>query len=244
MEILERSKAMVAGVKKYFTGNPCKNGQLAERNTASGNCCCFLCREERSAKQKKYVSENPDKKKQSDLNYKARNPDKINAMNKAYYKKNKRKILKRCADWKKSNKERVKLLDSSYRDRNRERERQRLKVYSENNPEKIRASSGRYRSANLEKYRFYEASRRARKANATPAWFGELDEMVLSEAFSLCVQREKETGIKWHVDHLIPIQARMACGLHYSDNVQVIPAAVNCLKSNQLIFCEPFSWIS
>lgn len=41
MEIITRSAAIRAGLKKYFTGEPCKNGHLAERYVQS--CTCELC---------------------------------------------------------------------------------------------------------------------------------------------------------------------------------------------------------
>lgn len=44
------------------------------------------------------------------------------------------------------------------------------------------------------------------------------------EAAALCRDREAATGFAWHVDHMIPLQAKEACGLHCATNLQVIPA--------------------
>lgn len=41
MEIITRTAAIESGLKKYFTGEPCKNGHLAERYVQS--CTCELC---------------------------------------------------------------------------------------------------------------------------------------------------------------------------------------------------------
>jgi hypothetical protein len=42
MEIIDRKEAKKAGLKKYFTGEPCKNGHITERYTSGGTClgCC------------------------------------------------------------------------------------------------------------------------------------------------------------------------------------------------------------
>jgi hypothetical protein len=37
MKIITRSEARALGLKRYFTGKPCKHGHVAERNV-SGNC--------------------------------------------------------------------------------------------------------------------------------------------------------------------------------------------------------------
>jgi hypothetical protein len=38
MDILNRKAAIAAGLSKYFTGKPCKNGHISPRYTASGTC--------------------------------------------------------------------------------------------------------------------------------------------------------------------------------------------------------------
>jgi len=58
----------------------------------------------------------------------------------------------------------------------------------------------------------------------------ELDVFVLSEAISLAKLREKMLGIKWHVDHIIPVSKGGAS--NYA-NIQVVPALWNRRKSNK-----------
>ena len=58
----------------------------------------------------------------------------------------------------------------------------------------------------------------------------ELDVFVLSEAIFLAKLREKMLGIKWHIDHIIPVSKG---GASTYDNIQVVPAVWNRQKSNK-----------
>jgi hypothetical protein len=74
------------------------------------------------------------------------------------------------------------------------------------------------------------ARRRAVKRKATPAW---ANEFFISEAYHIAELRSKVTGIKWHVDHIVPLRSKTVCGLHVEHNLQVIPESVNLAKSNR-----------
>ena len=71
--------------------------------------------------------------------------------------------------------------------------------------------------------------RKARKANATPVWA----ERVFIENMYICSRLCTEaTGVKYHVDHIVPLYSQAVCGLHVSDNLQVITASTNTSKAN------------
>lgn len=77
---------------------------------------------------------------------------------------------------------------------------------------------------------FYANKRRAAKINRTPKW-ADLDSIA---AFYASAKRiTKATGIKHHVDHIIPLQGKLASGLHVADNLQIIPAKDNFSKKNR-----------
>lgn len=86
-----------------------------------------------------------------------------------------------------------------------------------------------YRSANPGWMAAQCAKRRTMKLQATPKWS---NEFFIEEAYRLAKLREKATGFKWHVDHIVPLQAKDACGLHTEKNLQVIPVTVNFNKNN------------
>lgn len=73
---------------------------------------------------------------------------------------------------------------------------------------------------------------RLARLSAASKWFGEFDRFVMQEAFALAKLRKAATGIKWEVDHVVPIAGRGVCGLHIGRNIQVIPMTANRRKSN------------
>ena len=77
-----------------------------------------------------------------------------------------------------------------------------------------------------------KARRRARKLNATPVWANQFN---ISEINHLAKLREKVTGFKWHVDHIVPLVSDKVCGLHWEANLRVIPATLNLKKHNNFI---------
>jgi len=44
--------------------------------------------------------------------------------------------------------------------------------------------------------------------------------------------RSKREGIDYHVDHIVPLQNELVCGLHNEFNLRVVPATVNLAKHN------------
>lgn len=81
------------------------------------------------------------------------------------------------------------------------------------------------------------ARRRANRLKATPPSWGdnELNIFVIQEAYHLASIRESLTGIKWHVDHIVPLVNSKVCGLHVYNNLRVITAVSNLSKGNSFI---------
>lgn len=61
----------------------------------------------------------------------------------------------------------------------------------------------------------------------------EFHELVMDEAYSLARLRTQITGVKWHVDHVVPMKSRLVSGLHTASNIQVIPGSANIRKGNR-----------
>ena len=78
--------------------------------------------------------------------------------------------------------------------------------------------------------RAYQAS----KQNRTPKWLSDFDKLKIKCLYQLSVMYSEESGRKWHVDHVIPLNGKEVCGLHVPWNLQVIPASENVRKSNKI----------
>lgn len=120
---------------------------------------------------------------------------------------------------------------------------ERERMYREKNREFRRNNSARWRKENHSRSRAHESKRRAAKRQAIPSWYSEFDEFVFQQAYELAALRQQETGIEWHIDHMIPLRARKCCGLHCADNIQVIPAEMNLEKSNKMQLTKPLEWL-
>lgn len=84
----------------------------------------------------------------------------------------------------------------------------------------------------------YDSKRRVRKSITI---LSEFDLLVQAEAVHLRVLREQITKFAWHVDHIVPLQHKAACGLHNGYNLQVVPADWNVKKGNRNMneyFCK------
>jgi len=80
--------------------------------------------------------------------------------------------------------------------------------------------------------------RKAIQTNSIPAWYNDFDDFVLSEATELCKIRKDATGVRWSIDHIVPLQNKNACGLHWHKNLHVVPHSWNCKKKN--LHTEPY----
>lgn len=89
-----------------------------------------------------------------------------------------------------------------------------------------------YYNRNKEKWRGIKARRRATKLQATPKWLDEDHFWMIKEIYLLASLREKLTNINWEVDHIVPLQGKLVCGLHVPWNLQVITRTENRRKSN------------
>ena len=67
-------------------------------------------------------------------------------------------------------------------------------------------------------------------ALGTPAW---ADKKQISTIYKQAKQRKKQTGIDLVVDHIVPVNHKLVCGLHVPDNLQVITAEENNRKGNR-----------
>jgi hypothetical protein len=68
--------------------------------------------------------------------------------------------------------------------------------------------------------------------NAMPVW---ADALLIQQFYDCCTAHNKQmtTGVRWHVDHIVPLQSPLVCGLHTHDNLRVVTGSANLSKSNR-----------
>lgn len=131
------------------------------------------------------------------------------------YIKNKEKFLSRNKAWAMKNPEKRRLSAV----------RSRL-----NNSEMKNASTRKWREKNKEYDAFRSKTRKAKKMQAIPLW---ANEFFIKEAYQLAKIRSDATGIRWCVDHIVPLVSKFVCGLHCEQNIQLLPESINQSKGNR-----------
>jgi hypothetical protein len=85
----------------------------------------------------------------------------------------------------------------------------------------------------LDKVAAYEALRRAKKLQRTPAWLSTFDKLKIECIYKIAAMLTRENKELWHVDHIIPLQGKLVSGLHVPNNLQVMKAVDNIAKNNK-----------
>lgn len=190
MRLISRQEAIELGAARYFTGKPCRNGHVAERQVS--NRGCLKCH---SSSMLRTRRENPEKRKAYLNSW--RNERNYNAV---WYERNKEK----------------------------ERERGRTKP---KNHAAAAARAQRWRDNNPETYRATIARAHARRKNRTVAW---VDYKQIEALYREAYRLTRDTGVRHHVDHILPLCGKRVSGLHVFENLRILPARVNLQKGNRL----------
>lgn len=97
------------------------------------------------------------------------------------------------------------------------------------NKERLNAKALAYAKHNPQVYAARAMRRIALKKQATPQWSETAQILSLYEE---AAKLRSETGVDWHVDHIVPLNSPIVCGLHVLANLRVITATENISKGN------------
>ncbi len=115
-------------------------------------------------------------------------------------------------EWQRANRERAAEASRRSRAKNKVRRAEICKAWNERNQDKRAAALARRRAKIF-----------------TPVWS---DKNSILAFYKKAKELEKETGLKHHVDHIVPLNSAVVCGLHVEANLQILPATENVLKRN------------
>ena len=119
-------------------------------------------------------------------------------------------------------------FDSKYRDAIAKR-------YRESHRETVNARSRAFSKANPEKIALFALKRRYSEKQATPMW---ADKRAIKQIYLKRDELNELAGFaKYHVDHIIPLKAKIASGLHVPSNLQIVEATYNLSKKNKFEEC-------
>ena len=189
MVAIPRSVSQLRGIKRYYTGLPCKYGHIDVRLSVDGRC--YEC-----ARQKAKRKYHHDPKYREYQNQ--------------WRKDNAEKVAKYAQESEKRNIKNRRLQSLKWYYKNKESANQRKKQWDKNNPDKVA---------------FYRIKRRYIEKQATPAW--------ANKQKIRRIYLNRPTGFQ--VDHIIPLNSPIVCGLHVEDNLQYLPKFENVSKGNKLL---------
>lgn len=117
---------------------------------------------------------------------------------------------------------------------NRDENIKKTTLWQQQNKEKVNLKNSKWAKNNRDKTSSNLAKYKAKKIHATPKWLSIADLIEIREFYKLANLITKITGIKYEVDHIIPLQGQNISGLHVPSNLQVITKSENARKKNHL----------
>lgn len=78
---------------------------------------------------------------------------------------------------------------------------------------------------------------RRKTGRPIPSWLTKQDWDVMNSFYMLAIHLTESTGVRYTVDHIIPINGEFVSGLHVPSNLQILTLAENSGKKNRF---EPY----
>lgn len=145
-----------------------------------------------------------------------------------------RAAAERARQWRAADPERAKASVAAARAKRPGYMKEYLRRYYEKHCEKMKARVRAREAAlgeALKPINAEKAMRRvARKRQATPTW---ANPEAIRSFYVEAARLTKESGEPHHVDHIVPLQSKIVCGLHVEHNLRVLPKCENQAKSNR-----------
>lgn len=132
----------------------------------------------------------------------------------------------RCAEQRLRDKAKIKKYASDYKKSNPEKLRIAAAMWRAKNPDAVKKIRRRNRIKHPDEWAKYRAS----ILQAIPVW---ADEKKITEIYAARSFAQEAFEIEIHVDHMVPLNSPLVCGLHCEDNLQLLTATENIRKQNR-----------
>ena len=181
---------------------------------------CTKCRAQKPLEQFSLNSRNKQDGRQPKCKdcvkqYCINNSERLKAQKREYSKIHSEEKTKKATEWAKNNRERSKEIKAKWRLNNSDKDKELKKQWRLNNPD--------YVSSQCRKYQ-------ASKSNSVPLW---ANNKKMREIYKESRRLTLETGIQYHVDHIVPLISNLVCGLHCEANLQILRFDDNGKKGNR-----------
>ena len=125
-----------------------------------------------------------------------------------YYQAHKEKKIKQSLTWAKENKEKKNLINAEWK---------------KNHPEQVKDTASQYAKSRRAWWNAKSVKSKAKKLNAIASW---IDLDLVGDMY----EEARYFGLV--VDHIVPLNSKIVCGLHWEGNLQLLTSEENCAKGN------------
>lgn len=212
--------------------------------------------------QAKWRAKNRDQERARSKAFKAAHPEQTRAQQAAYRCAQRDQIKARRAAWCAAHRENIRAQAKAQRQKRAADIRAVDRAYRQAHPDQLRETKQRYRQTHHEREQAYRqaynashrealttahrtwarankgkvtaavAKRAALRLKATPPW---ADLSTIAALYDTALRMTAETGVRWEVDHVIPLQSTIVCGLHVETNLQLLTKSDNARKHNRFV---------
>lgn len=158
------------------------------------------------------------------------NPGKATLTSAAWRAKNPDSVLKASREWRARNPDKVRASFAKWYAEHAEHDCSKRREWNRLNAARAVAITTEWRRRNKGRANAIVSRRRAAMKQALPLWS---DPKKVEEFYFAADFLGMVTGEWHHVDHIVPLQSKIVCGLHCEANMQVITGSENQSKSNR-----------
>ena len=146
------------------------------------------------------------------------------AHRKAMYQRRKEHFKAKQSEYRRNNPEKVKESKADYYQRNKEKVDQFIQGWRKANPERVKLYQKTNYTLHKDVYYAKSAKRRALEKQAVPPW---AEHALIRTVYA------KATELGLEVDHIVPLNSDIVCGLHCWHNLQLLDMSINRSKGNR-----------